>query len=60
VARPPKVFRSIPLTVRIPEPEYAKLLTYLYSPSEGRVPHSAFQKFFTERITEFFANRSKS
>jgi len=57
MARPPLILRPVKLTTHLPEDIRAKLDLYLYSPSEGRVPKGAYQKFITERILEFFANR---
>lgn len=57
MARRPNLIRSVKLTVMIPEDLHAKLALYLYSESELRVPVGAYQRFFVERITEFFNHR---
>ena len=58
MARPPNVLRSIKLTLCLPEDLYAKLSVHLYSAAEGRVPKGAYQKFFSDRINEYFQPRS--
>lgn len=40
------------------EEDAAKLELYLWSPAEQRLPYAARQKFFTERIKEFFGRHS--
>lgn len=59
MSRPPSILRPIRLNTTIPEDLYGKLVTHLYSPSEGRVPSGAFQKFICERIVEFFNREHK-
>lgn len=36
------------------EADATRLELYLYSEAEQRIPHAARQKFFTERMKEFF------
>jgi hypothetical protein len=60
VSRPRNVIRSVSLHTHLPEDLYAKLTLHLYSPSEQRVPNSAYQRFICERITEFFNQRESS
>ena len=55
--RKPDVIRPSLLHMSIPEDVRAKLDLYLFSELEGRVPKGAYQKFFTERIQEFFGWR---
>lgn len=55
--RKPAVVRPSLIHMSIPEDVRAKLDLYLYSDLEGRVPRGAYQKFFTERIQEFFGWR---
>lgn len=50
----PQIIRPSKLTMTLPEDIRAKLDLYLYSDSEQRIPHAAYQKFFVERINEFF------
>ena len=54
MARPPNVLPSVRINLKLREDVYAQLVAHLYSPSEGRVPVGAFQKFFSERISDFF------
>lgn len=58
MSRPPNILRPVSLHLMLPEDLYARLSIHLYSQAEGRVPKGSFQKFFCERITEFF-NRSQ-
>jgi hypothetical protein len=55
--RPPNILKTIPIHVSLPEDLHARLTLHLYSSAESRVPVGAYQRFFVERITEFF-NRS--
>lgn len=55
--RKPDVIRPTLLHMSIPEDVRAKLDLYLFSELEGRVPKGAYQRFFTERIQEFFGWR---
>ena len=55
--RPPNILRPVSLHLMLPEDLYFKLAAHLYSEAEHRVPKGSFQKFFCERITEYF-NRS--
>lgn len=56
----PSLIRTVDLHVCLPEDIYARLVIHLYSSAEGRVPRGAFQRFFNERITEFFAAKGDS
>jgi len=58
MSRQPDVIRPIKLTTTLPEDIRAKLDLYLWSDLEGRIPKSAYQRFFLERIMEFFDYRS--
>jgi hypothetical protein len=53
--RPTLIIRPRKLTIALPEDVAARLELYLTSPAEQRVPHGAYQRFFVERIGEFFA-----
>lgn len=48
------ITQSVPLTIHLPGDLHARLALYLLSPSLGRIPYGAWQKFFTERTEEFF------
>jgi len=39
------------------EADAARLELHLYSEAEQRIPHAARQKFFTERMREFFGRK---
>lgn len=52
--RQPNIVRPTKLTMALPEDIRAKLDLHLWSDVEGRVPKGAYQKFFLERINEFF------
>lgn len=43
-----------PLTTSIPGPVLERLENYLRSDRTGEVPKGAYQRFFVERIEEFF------
>jgi hypothetical protein len=58
VPRRPNVIPSIPITTHIPLDVHNQLAAYLYSPVEGCIPRGAYQKFFVERIREFFSKES--
>ena len=55
--RKPDIIRPSLLHLSIPEDVRAKLDLFLYSPLESRVPKGAYQRFFIERIQEFFGWR---
>jgi hypothetical protein len=52
--RRPNIIRPVKLLISLPEDIHAKLVLHLYSEAEGRVPQGAYQKFFVERILQFF------
>lgn len=58
MSRRPNILRPVSLHLMLPEDLYAKLAVHLYSSAEGKVPKGSFQKFFCERINEFFNQRS--
>lgn len=43
-----------PLTISLSEPVLAKLTKFLTSDRSDSVPKGSYQRFFTERIEEFF------
>lgn len=49
------IIRSEKITIALPEDRLAKLSLHLFSQVEGRVPKGAYQKFFVDRIDEYFA-----
>lgn len=55
--RPPNIIRPTYLHMALPEDARTKLDLLLHSPLEGRVPKGAYQKFFLERMWEFFTWR---
>ena len=58
MARRPSVTPAIKLTTTLPEDTHAILTLHLWSDLEGRVPPGAYQRFFVERIREFFSTAS--
>jgi hypothetical protein len=58
VARPPNIFPSIRLELKLPENIYARLISELYSPSQGRVPQGAYQKFFLQLLNQHWSKPS--
>lgn len=54
MTKPPKIIRPTKLTLALPEDVRAKLDLHLFSEVEHRVPFGAYQRFFIERIREFF------
>jgi len=49
---------SIATNLHLPESVRTRLDLLLFSELEGRVPKGAYQRFFLERITEFFATKA--
>lgn len=58
MSRPPNIFPSIPLTLKLPQDVYARLVNELYSPSQGRVPQGAYQKFFLNLLHQHWSKSS--
>lgn len=56
----PLLVRPVKLHTSLPEDLRTRLDLHLYSDLEGRVPKSAYQRFFTERIQDFFGSRKLS
>lgn len=52
--RPRNAVPGRDLHLVIAEADAARLDLHLWSPAEQRIPHAARQKFFSERIKEFF------
>lgn len=57
MARKSSIDRPVPMTLKLPESVRTRLDLHLYSDLEGRVPQGSYQKFFIERIQEFFGSR---
>lgn len=55
--RKPAIEPSISTNVAIPEGLRVRLDLLLYSEVEGRVPKGAYQRFFSERLVEYFNQR---
>ena len=53
--RKPKIIPTVRVSVRLPSDIAAKLALHLYSDLEGRVPHSAYQQFFSSLLTDYFS-----
>ena len=56
--RKPLLERSVPTNVYLPESWRTKLDLILFSPVENRVPKGAYQRFFIERLGDFFESRA--
>ena len=52
--RPRNAVPSVKINTALPAEVAGKLAIHLASEVEGKVPFSAYQKFFVARITEFF------
>lgn len=52
--RPKNIVPSRNLHLMLAEEDATRLDLYLYSEAEQRIPHAARQKFFTQRLQEFF------
>ena len=57
MSRRPNLIPSIMLNVALPQDVHTRLTLYLFSELEGRVPLGAYQRFFTERVREFFQSK---
>lgn len=57
MARRPNIIPGVKLTLVLPLDVLSRLNAHLYSSVEGRIPHGAYQRFFVERINEFFAKQ---
>ena len=53
--RRPNIEPSIATNLHLPQSVRDRLDLILFSEVEGRVPKGAYQKFFLERLQEFFA-----
>lgn len=58
VARPRNAIPSRDLHLMLSEQDAARLDLYLYSEAEQRIPFAAKQRFFTERLREYFERAS--
>lgn len=56
--RRPNVEPSIATNLHLPESVRTRLDLVLFSELEGRVPKGAYQRFFLERLQEFFTTRA--
>lgn len=55
--RRPSIERTIATNLHLPETLRARLDIELFSELEGRVPHGAYQRFFSERLVEHFNSK---
>lgn len=55
--RKPLLERSVATNVHLPETWRTRLDLLLYSEVEDRVPKGAYQRFFLDRLQEFFGTR---
>jgi len=58
MARPRNVTPSVSIHLHLPGSLGTRLNLLLWSEAEGRVPHGEYQKFFTDRLTEYFNHRT--
>lgn len=56
--RPPLTEPTVATNLHLPESVRARLDIELFSELEGRVPKGAYQRFFLERLTEYFASKA--
>lgn len=56
--RRPNIEPSVATNLHLPESMRTRLDLLLFSELEGRVPKGAYQRFFLERLQEFFTTRS--
>lgn len=56
--RKPNVEPSVATNLHLPESARTRLDLVLFSAVEGRVPKGAYQRFFLERLSEFFDTRA--
>lgn len=54
MGRPANAVKSASLHLRLPADIYTRLKLHLFSVAERDVPASAWQRFFTARINEYF------
>lgn len=58
MSRPRAPIRTHRLEIQLPEPLYARLALLLYSPTERRVPHGEWSRFF-EKLLQQALERQK-
>lgn len=56
--RPPLTEPTVATNLHLPESVRTRLDIELFSELEGRVPKGAYQRFFLERLTEYFASKA--
>jgi len=56
--RRPNIEPSVATNLHLPETIRTRLDLILFSELEGRVPKGAYQRFFLERLQEFFTTKS--
>jgi len=57
--RRPNIEPSVATNLHLPETVRARLDLLLFSELEGRVPKGAYQRFFLERLQEFFTFKTR-
>lgn len=57
--RRPNVEPSVATNLHLPESVRTRLDLVLFSELEGRVPKGAYQRFFLERLQEFFTFKTR-
>ena len=58
MARPRNITPSESIHLHLPGSIGTRLKLLLWSEAENRVPLGAYQKFFTDRLNEFFSHRT--
>lgn len=56
--RRPLVEPTVATNLHLPESLRTRLELELFSELEGRVPHGAYQRFFSERLVEHFSSKA--
>lgn len=60
MARPRKVDRPIPISVKLPESLHRRLTLLLHSDAEGRVPYGEWSRFFCTLAEQALARLTAS
>ncbi|MEK6849358.1 MAG: hypothetical protein AABY01_02185 [Nanoarchaeota archaeon] len=59
MGRPALINPTVSIHMQIRSDLMTKVDLLLYSNVEGKVPYGAYQRFFTERLNEYFDNLAK-
>ena len=58
MGRPRNTIPTVGVKVWLPAALHSRTELFLFSEAEGKVPHGAWQKFLSERLTDFFRHTS--